>query len=283
VSVSAAASDNVGVVGVQFLLDGANLGAEVTTAPYTVSWNTATASNGTHSITARARDAAGNQTTSAAVSVTVSNAAPAGLIAGLGFNEGSGTSSADLTGNAHTATLVNGPAWVAGKYGNALSFDGSNDEVGVANASTIDLGSSNFTVMLWVKRNALGGSVQRHLFSKCAPSGWTIGCKEFYLYSNSLRLGSYNTGDTDLGTVDDTNWHHIALVFTRSSNTLQYYLDGTLRTTATKALEADGAGHVFTLGNHLSSYPFSGLIDELRIYNQALTAAQITTAMNAPL
>jgi len=283
VSVSAAASDNVGVVGVQFLLDGANLGAEVTTAPYTVSWNTATASNGTHSITARARDAAGNQTTSAAVSVTVSNAAPAGLIAGLGFNEGSGTSSADLTGNAHTATLVNGPAWVAGKYGNALSFDGSNDEVGVANASTIDLGSSNFTVMLWVKRNALGGSVQRHLFSKCAPSGWTIGCKEFYFFNNMLRFGSYNTGDTNSVNVNDTNWHHIALVFTRSSNTLQFYVDGTLRTTATKALEADGAGHVFTLGNHLSSYPFSGLIDELRIYNQALTAAQITTAMNAPL
>src|SRR3989475_5467196 len=59
VTVSANASDNVGVAGVQFKLDGANLGAEVTTAPYTLSWNTATASNGAHTLTAVTRDAAG--------------------------------------------------------------------------------------------------------------------------------------------------------------------------------------------------------------------------------
>jgi hypothetical protein len=76
VSVSANASDNVGVTGVQFLLDGANLGAEDTAAPYTVSWNSTSASNGAHMLTARARDAAGNQTISAGVSVTVSNAVP---------------------------------------------------------------------------------------------------------------------------------------------------------------------------------------------------------------
>src|SRR6266480_2738772 len=72
-SVTASASDNVGVVGVQFLLDGANLGVEDTTAPYSVSWNTTTASNGSHTLTAVARDAAGNRTTSAPVTVTVFN------------------------------------------------------------------------------------------------------------------------------------------------------------------------------------------------------------------
>ena len=255
VSVSANAADNIGVVGVQFLLDGVNLGAEDTAAPYTVSWNTASASNGTHSLTARARDAAGNQTTSGAVSVTVSNAAPAGLLAGLGFNEGTGTTSTDLSANGHTATLLNGPAWAAGKYGSALSFDGVNDEVSVANSSTLNLGSSNFTVMMWVKRNALGGGVQRHLFSKCVATGWESGCKEFYFSSNTLRFGSYATGDSNSVSIADTNWHHIALVFTRSTNKLQFYVDGTLRTTATKNLEADGAGHVMVIGNHLSSLP----------------------------
>ena len=76
VAVSATASDNIGVVGVQFKLDGANLGAEDTSSPYTTTWNTTTASNGTHTITAVARDAAGNQTTSTSVSVTVSNTTP---------------------------------------------------------------------------------------------------------------------------------------------------------------------------------------------------------------
>src|SRR5438309_533281 len=72
-SVTANASDNVGVVGVQFLLDGANLGVEDAAAPYSVSWNTTTASNGSHTLTAVARDAAGNRTTSAPVTVTVFN------------------------------------------------------------------------------------------------------------------------------------------------------------------------------------------------------------------
>src|SRR5437867_1170872 len=76
VSVSANASDNVGVVGVQFLLDGANLNAEDTSAPYSTSWDTRTATNGSHTITAVARDAAGNRTTSGPVTVTVSNSTP---------------------------------------------------------------------------------------------------------------------------------------------------------------------------------------------------------------
>jgi hypothetical protein len=76
VTVTANAADNVGVVDVQFLLDGGSSGsADATTAPYSVSWNTATASDGSHTITAVARDAAGN-TKSATVTVTVANNAP---------------------------------------------------------------------------------------------------------------------------------------------------------------------------------------------------------------
>src|SRR5207237_6332462 len=59
IAVVAAATDNVGVLGVQFKLDGANLGAEKTTAPYAVSWNTTTVLNGTHTLRAVARDTAG--------------------------------------------------------------------------------------------------------------------------------------------------------------------------------------------------------------------------------
>src|SRR5207249_294400 len=73
--VSASATDNVGVSGVQFLVDGSALGAEVTTAPYTVSWDTTTVATGAHSLTAVARDGAGNTTTSGAVTVTVSQTA----------------------------------------------------------------------------------------------------------------------------------------------------------------------------------------------------------------
>src|SRR5256885_1639767 len=73
VTVSATATDNVGVVGVQFKLDGVNLGAEDTTNAYSLSWTTTSVPNGTHTLTAVARDASGHAATPAAVSVTVAN------------------------------------------------------------------------------------------------------------------------------------------------------------------------------------------------------------------
>ncbi len=73
VTVTATASDNVGVAGVQFKLDGANLGSEVTAAPYSFSWNSTLATNGVHTLAAVARDAAGNTATATTVTVTVSN------------------------------------------------------------------------------------------------------------------------------------------------------------------------------------------------------------------
>src|SRR5262252_3476215 len=74
IPVTATASDNVGVAGVQFKLDGVALGAEVTAAPYTILWNTETALNGAHTLSAVARDDAGNTATASTVSVTVFNA-----------------------------------------------------------------------------------------------------------------------------------------------------------------------------------------------------------------
>src|SRR5262245_10068005 len=74
VTLAASASDDVGVAGVQFKVDGVNVGAEVTTLPYNVPWDTTSVADGPHTITAVARDTANATTTSSAVSVTVSNA-----------------------------------------------------------------------------------------------------------------------------------------------------------------------------------------------------------------
>lgn len=76
VTISATAADDVGVAGVQFKVDGVNLGAEIAAAPYTMTFNTTAAVNGPHTIVAVARDAAGNTTSSSPVTVTVSNAPP---------------------------------------------------------------------------------------------------------------------------------------------------------------------------------------------------------------
>ena len=136
-TVSATASDNVGVVGVQFKLDGANLGAEDTSAPYSTPWNTTSSANGTHALTAVARDAAGNSTTSATVNVTVSNTStstetivlhaadvPAGNIVG-NWAKVSDTTAADNIAmvNTTTTTAKIDPALAAPKHYVDITFD----------------------------------------------------------------------------------------------------------------------------------------------------------------
>jgi hypothetical protein len=89
-TVSASASDNVGVVGVQFKLNGVNLGPEITTPPFSMSWNTTTTTNGPYTLTATARDAAGNVATSAGVSITVANTSTTGTFSD-NFNRANST------------------------------------------------------------------------------------------------------------------------------------------------------------------------------------------------
>lgn len=138
VTISATASDNVGVSYVQFLLNGQNLGVADTAAPYSVNWNTTQVANGTYTLTAVARDAAGNQTTAAAVTVTVSNqasgpAVPSGsFVLLVDFGATSSTTSFGVTGwttllrdryTDHTNSGPGGTAIVVGDNG-AYNFQG---------------------------------------------------------------------------------------------------------------------------------------------------------------
>ena len=102
VTVSANASDNVGVSRVELYVDGGLVGSD-TTAPYQIAWNTATASNGGHALQTRAFDAAGNMGSSATVNVTVSNAGGGGQLIVNGGFEGS-ASPWTLTGSAFWST-----------------------------------------------------------------------------------------------------------------------------------------------------------------------------------
>ncbi len=116
VALKASASDNVGIGSVWFTVDGATTGAETTVTPYQVSWNSAGASNGTHVIRALARDAAGNTTTSAPVTVTTSN------------SSGSTSGGSDTTAPVVALTSPAANATVAGTMSLAAS---ATDNVGV--------------------------------------------------------------------------------------------------------------------------------------------------------
>jgi hypothetical protein len=100
VAVSANAADETGgsgIASVQFQLDGASLGGPVTTAPYSITWDTTSVANGPHQLKAVAKDVAGNSTTSTAVSVTVQNTAPAGISLVSQATASGGSTSTGLT------------------------------------------------------------------------------------------------------------------------------------------------------------------------------------------
>ena len=111
VTVSANASDSVGIASVQFKLDGANLGSAVTASPYTMTWNTTTAAAGSHTLTAVATDTTGNQATSTAVSVNVNNTSPAVSLTAPANNStyaapATVSLTAGVTANGHNITAV---------------------------------------------------------------------------------------------------------------------------------------------------------------------------------
>jgi len=105
ITVTASASDNVGVVKVEFYIDSV-LKSTSTTSPYTFSWNTTTVANGSHTIFSKAYDAANNVGTSATVTVTVSNSTAQQLLGNPGFENG--TNSAPWTLSAGVANNSSG-------------------------------------------------------------------------------------------------------------------------------------------------------------------------------
>jgi hypothetical protein len=282
ITVSATAADNVGVVGVQFMLDGVALGAEDTSAPYTLSWDTYIAPNGAHTLTAVARDAAGNTTTAVAVVVTVANGT--GLVGYWALDEGMGTLvTTDSSGNGHTGTLVKGPTWTIGKLGSALAFDGLTHYVNVP--STPVLNAYPLTVAVWMKTaSAAGvrGIVNKYVASSyngyqlflsngnlCA---WYIRDSANYVYDGSgctFNLPGYN----------DNLWHHIAYVVNASGSKL--YVDGVQK--GSLGWTGTAGPQTTTQPIHLGHYPgalgaaeyFPGVLDDVRIYKRALSATEV--------
>jgi hypothetical protein len=270
---------------VQFKLDGADLSAEDTATPYSVSWNTATASNGTHTLTAVARDAAGNVTTSTSVTVTVSNAVNPNLVGAWAFEEGSGTSTADASGHTLTGTLTNATWTTSGKFGKALSFNGTNALVTVAHNSLLAL-TTGMTIEAWVRPAATSTDWATAIIKERGTTGLAYG-----LYAadgaNQPPAGYINRSGTDVSTTGTSvlavnTWSHLAVTYDGAN--LRLYVNGTQA--ASKAQTGNINSSTAPLrfgGNTIWGEYFNGLIDEVRVYNVALTATQIQTDMNTAI
>lgn len=198
------------------------------------------------------------------------------------FDEGSGTAALDASGNNFTGTLIGGPTWIAGKYGNAVNFDGTNDYV---NSVDVDFPSGPFSVMAWFKTTSTLISPLWHKITNCVN-------QNYYTWINdpgagNMMVGLYDgTGYKEVNTTGasytDGNWHHVALVVTTA--TVELFVDGVSKGTAAHDNSIPTNDSTMTIGAQLApsctgNVFFAGAIDEVRVYNSALTMGQVQNAM----
>jgi glucose/arabinose dehydrogenase/PKD repeat protein len=283
VTVRAAASDDVGVQDVQFRLDGQNLGGADTSAPYELSWDTRTASSGSHQLTAVARDAAGNsRTSSPAVSVTVQNqSAVPGLVAAFGFEEASGAAVADASGRGNAGLIAGAARTAAGKNGRALSFDGVDDWLTVADSPSLDL-STGMTLEAWVKPDLLSKPWQA-LFLKEAPNSFAYAL--YLTAGGSAQLNAWWTGSQYVYAppIQQGAWTHVAV--TAGASVMRFYVNGTqVRSKAITGSLPATSGPLRIGGTAVwANEFFDGTLDDVRVYDRALSAAQVQQDRNTPV
>jgi len=276
VTVTASATDNGSLAGVQFKLDGSNLGTEDTTAPYSVSWDTFSSGNGAHTLSAVARDAAGNTASAANVSVTVQNTAAAGLVGAWAFDEGTGTTIADQSGKSNNGTVTN-TTWVTtGKFNNALSFNGTNAWATVPDSNTLDL-TTGMTIEAWVRPSTSGGTNWQTAVVKEQTGNLAYG-----IYENTNQgkpeaevfVGGATHAVNGTSALPAGTWSHLAATY--DGSTIKLYVNGAV------VSQVAASGSIITStaplrigGNNIWGERFTGLIDEVRVYNRALTAGEI--------
>jgi hypothetical protein len=217
---------------------------------------------------------------SAAATVTITSDALAQ--AWWKLDDASGTFVADSSGDDHHGTAV-GPTWVPGKTGSALSFDG-NDYVDLPTSLvSTTLGS----VSMWMKTGT-NFSTYAHLFYASPTSnGDGIGPEnELYLcFLSDERInffikGASNLSLTSSATYADNNWHHVAATWDINGNAV-LYVDGAQVASAAHNADAYVGSVVTRLGRPgAGTRYYTGLIDDVRLYNTAISAAQVQTLYN---
>ncbi len=205
--------------------------------------------------------------------------------------EGNACDSAD--GN--HGSMENGAGFAAGKVGQAFSLDGVNDYVEVPDSA--NLHSNEITVKGWFKVDNLNSpSTWQNIYWKGDTPDCTAGCanREYTLWlhnSGQLAFASAPVGSSQLvvwsptGTVAAGQWYHFATVISTSGNSMQLYINGVLigsvsypsvgMQTTTGPLRFGFANNPIWDPDTSSNANFGGLIDEVKVYNTAHTAAEI--------
>lgn len=211
------------------------------------------------------------------------NTTDTGLLSYWPMDDAPGATVSDIKG-ANTGTAT-GTTVVNGKWNNGRGFNGTSDTISVANEANFDFERTNsFSIETWIKTTSAG----QDIFTKMANAAPFTG---FEVYLSGGMVGSYliSTWSTNVlqvhaaRTINDGNWHHIVVTYGGTSTPAGYaiYIDG-----VSQAIVTDLNTLSATVLNNISPYIGSrngagaigfvkGMLDEIRVYNTAITAATV--------
>jgi hypothetical protein len=206
------------------------------------------------------------------------------IVGAWNFNETTGTTVQDKSGQANTGTVSGATRTTAGKHGGALKFDGVNDFVSIPDKASLDL-SSGMTLEAWVKPSATY-NYRTVLFKE----NRAIGHQTYSLYASNgsakpvaeVATGPSYTATLGTTNVEASNWTHVAATYDGAR--LRLYRNGV--EVGSKALTGalvNSSDPLKIGGNAVWQEWFKGDIDEVRVWDGARSAAQITSDMAAPI
>jgi prepilin-type N-terminal cleavage/methylation domain-containing protein len=203
------------------------------------------------------------------------------------FDEGSGTTANDSSSNGNKGTLMNGPSWVTGsscKVGNCLSFDANTTYVSVLFSSSLNI-TGPLSMTAWIKPSS----------GYCGPNGaggiagnnrWVDWAIQIICSNRTIQFETTTSTIVTITTPGNAfsfdTWNHVAFAY--DGTQIVIYVDGAAKKISAMSGAVQGSVQGTGLGSDANSNSgrlFNGPIDDLRIYNRALSAAEIQTIYNA--
>ena len=192
------------------------------------------------------------------------------------FDETSGVTALDASGNGNDGTLEGDPQWVTGMINGALEFDGSDDYVEVPDHETLQQWES-FTLAAWINQYESVSSGMR-IIDKCT-AGTSNGPHMDTYPGAFIRSCSGSSCDSTPAEHSLNEWHHVAVTYDQGIK--QIYVDGLLEQTATTGSPLTGNTIPLTIGcDSNKANLFMGMIDEAAYFGRALTQEEIWVLMD---
>ncbi|OIN96631.1 hypothetical protein AUJ66_05670 [Candidatus Desantisbacteria bacterium CG1_02_38_46] len=204
-----------------------------------------------------------------------------GLVAYWSFDEGKGFKVKDLSGKGNDGNIEGEVEWVKGVKGTALEFNGEAGYVDCGNNSSLDMTTNDFTVEVWVKSNGyvISSIISKGSWFDQGSAGYDISFayNPKNIYFNIYNGSTYYPLMTSLGEVFP--WSHIVGV--RRGGRVEVWVNGVKESSVDYPTSSISNSENLYIGQKMGGGYFNGLIDEVKIYNRALTADEIKASYKA--